>query len=61
MLSLVRRAVRALQDEIEEVEEVLPRPDELRRLASAQQETTLRLEQVRAAHDTMACLRPVPS
>ena len=53
--------MRALQDEIEEVEEVLPRPDELRRLASAQQETTLRLEQVRAPHDTMACLRPVPS
>ena len=49
MFSLVRRAVRSLQDEIEEVEEVLPRPDELRRLASAQQETTLRLEQVRPA------------
>merc|ERR1719181_49627 len=33
-------------DEIEDVEEVLPRSGELHRLASAQQETTLRLEQI---------------
>ena len=52
MFSLLRRAVRALQDEIEDVEEVLPRSGELHRLASAQQETTLRLEQVRAPRMT---------
>ncbi len=52
MFGLLRRAVRALQDEIEAVEEVLPRSGELHRLASAQQETTLRLEQVRATRMT---------